>query len=92
MDIKHVDGSASLYLLKKPQIKEAAAQTPQQPAGDVVNLSAKGLNPEDSFTSEADVQAYKGVIDAAHTNPSLLAEAHGGLDPERVYRLLGLIE
>ena len=45
-----------------------------------------------TFDSENDTQAYQGVLNAAQVNPDQLVEAHSGLDHERVYRLLGLIE
>ncbi len=92
MDIKHIDSSAPLYLLKSPQAKTAPQADPQQTAGDVVNLSSRGSSPAVAFDSENDTQAYQGVLNAAQVNPDQLVQAHSGLDQERVYRLLGLIE
>ena len=45
MDIKHIDSSAPLYLLKSPQPKTTVQADQQQSAGDVVNLSSKGSPP-----------------------------------------------
>jgi len=92
MSINAIDPNASLYAFKAAQPRSAATESSPQAGGDVVNLSAKGAPSKVAFDSEGDAQAYDSVLNAAHTNPGMLAETHSGLDPERVYRLLGLLE
>lgn len=91
MDIKHV-GNASLLASTPRQPRVPAPATPPQSAGDVVNLSAKNSSPMGASASEGDLAAYNGVLDTTHGNPTAVMEAHSGLDPDRVNRLLGLLD
>jgi len=59
---------------------------------DTVSIGAQTSLPRSSFSSDDEYSAYHSVLAQGQTNPSHIVDAHCGLDPERVYRLLGLID
>ncbi|GAB6037877.1 hypothetical protein JCM15519_24360 [Fundidesulfovibrio butyratiphilus] len=97
MNVNGVGGYGSSLItpekaLSDNQSPTTAAQGKSASSGDTVSLSAQASVPRSAFNTDDEYNAYQSVIAQAQSDPNQIVNAHSGLDTDRVYRLLGLIE